>query len=142
LAQGVVLVQMKDHDLKVNWYPGDTSISCSEAVIRVALEKIKVESSDALKISSALGGGVGGFGEICGAVTGAILAIGLRYGRDNETQPKDEVRNITRELLQEFRDEFGYLRCNDLIIGLDKEGKRKKCHEIAEFVGDKALKLL
>ena len=133
---------MNENDLKVNWYPGDTSLSCSEAVIRVALKKLNMESSDALKISSALGGGVGGIGEICGAVTGEILAIGLRYGRDNETQPKDEVRNITKELLQEFRDEFGYLRCNDLIIGLDKEGKRSKCHEIAEFIGDKTLQRL
>jgi len=40
-------------------------------------QKIQLDSNEARKISSAFRGGITGFGEVCGIVTGGVLAIGL-----------------------------------------------------------------
>ena len=39
------------------------------------------------RIATPFGGGIGGRGEVCGAVTGAVMAIGLKHGREEPSQP-------------------------------------------------------
>jgi len=117
-------------------------MSCSETVFRIGLEKLQRDSEDARKISSAFGGGMAGLGEVCGAVTGAVLAIGLQYGRENETQSTEEVRRVTREFCLAFQQEYTYLRCSDLIFRLELDERRKKCREMVRFATDKLLEYL
>jgi C_GCAxxG_C_C family probable redox protein len=54
-----------------------------------------------------------GVGEVCGAVTGGVLAIGLLYGQDKMT-----VSNKTKEFVRRFSELNGAVRCVD-ILGLD-----------------------
>jgi C_GCAxxG_C_C family probable redox protein len=53
-------------------------------------------------------------GEVCGAVTGGVLAIGLLYGQDHP----DAVRLQTAEFVRGFAERKGAVRCIDL-IGFD-----------------------
>ena len=94
--------------------------SCSQAVLSVFAAEMGLDRETALKISQALGGGMAHLGEACGALTGAFLAISLKYGR---TRPDDlEARDRTyarmQELAARFKARFGALRCPDL-LGLD-----------------------
>jgi C_GCAxxG_C_C family probable redox protein len=72
------------------------------------------------RIASGLGGGVGRQGEVCGALTGGVLAVGLVHGRDRaqETEAKNAVHAKAGQFVQRFAEVNGALRCRDL-IGLD-----------------------
>ena len=94
--------------------------SCSQAVLAAVSEPLGLDREKALKISQPFGGGMASMGLTCGAVTGAMLAIGLKYGR---TQPEDEeakqkTYRLVRELLRRFQDRHGSIVCRDL-IGVD-----------------------
>ena len=50
-------------------------------------------------------------GEVCGAVSGAVLAIGLLYG---ETQPETATR-LTEAFMHRFKEKHGKVRCIDIV---------------------------
>lgn len=77
------------------------------------------------KIASGFGGGIGNTGYVCGAVVGAVMAIGLI--KDRGKSMEDWMKHA--ELIKEFRDRFekkmGAIDCRDL-TGADlttKEGQ-------------------
>jgi C_GCAxxG_C_C family probable redox protein len=94
--------------------------SCSQAVLAAVSESLGLDRERALKISQAFGGGMARMGLTCGAVTGAMLAIGLKHGR---TRPEDEAAKektygLVHEFLQRFQARHGSIVCREL-IGLD-----------------------
>lgn len=94
--------------------------SCSQAVAAAYCDQFGLERDTALKISSGLGGGIGRTGNICGAVTGAILILGLKYG---STNPKDKTAKYAaykkvQEFCEEFKTQAGSLICHEL-LGFD-----------------------
>ena len=70
-----------------------------------------------MKAGAALGAGMGRLGEVCGAVTGAMIVIGLKYGhteaKDKETKAKTYDR--ARDLGERFRALHGSLLCRELL---------------------------
>lgn len=95
----------------------DDGYSCSQAVFCPYADPAQISPQSALKLSDAMGGGMGGMAETCGAVTGAYLALGLKYGRTN---PQDDAAKLkTRTLIQEFTRKFkdlhGTLICKELL---------------------------
>ena len=90
----------------------------------------------ALRIAGAFGGGMARMGETCGAVTGALMAIGLKYGM---TQAKDEAaREKTYKLAQEFMTKFkarhDSLVCRELLgYDLSSPEGRKAAHDKGLF---------
>jgi len=94
--------------------------SCSQAVLAAVSEPLGLDRERALKISQPFGGGMASMGLTCGAVTGAMLAIGLKYGR---TRPEDEdakqkTYRLVHEFLRRFQDRNGSIVCREL-IGVD-----------------------
>lgn len=71
----------------------------------------------ALKVAGAFGGGMARMGETCGAVTGALMVIGLKYG--NTKTGDDGARERTYELVEEFVTRFksrhGSIVCRELL---------------------------
>lgn len=91
--------------------------SCSQAVLSAYADVFGLELDLALKISQPFGGGIAHRGEICGAVSGAFMAIGLKYGR---THPEDiPAREKTYEavthFIQQFKDRYGSILCKELL---------------------------
>jgi C_GCAxxG_C_C family probable redox protein len=93
---------------------------------------------------------MGRTGEVCGAVSGAILALGLRYGgrQKGDRASIDAVYERTRELIRKFRRKHGALLCRELLGGCDlstekghrafkERGLRKKtcCRCVATAAG-------
>jgi len=94
--------------------------SCSQAVLAAVSEPLGLEKEKALKIAQAFGGGMARMGLTCGAVTGAMLAIGLKHGR---TRPEDEeakerTYRLVHDLLRQFQARHGSIVCREL-IGVD-----------------------
>jgi C_GCAxxG_C_C family probable redox protein len=93
---------------------------CSQAVLLNYAEQFGLSSEIALKIATGFGGGVSRQGEICGAVTGAVMAIGLKFGQTNNEDEKG--KQITYYYVEEFIDQFktknGSINCK-VLTGLD-----------------------
>ncbi len=90
---------------------------CSQAVLSAYAGQFSMDRETALKVSAAFGGGMGRMGEICGAVTGAFMVIGLKYGRTAVTDTKSHEK--TNRLVKEFSDRFkslnGSIVCRELL---------------------------
>ncbi len=102
--------------------------SCSQAVFSAFSDNFGIDRNTALKISQPFGGGMAHLGEACGAVTGAFMLIGLKYGR---TKADDlEARDRTYAKMRQFADRFKALHCSiqcRCLLGLDlgtEEGMR------------------
>lgn len=89
-----------------------TGLCCSQAVFCAFAEDFGMDAEMAQKISAGLGGGVGRMREVCGAVTGATLALGLKYGPD-----KASVYPHVQELCARFKAECGSIVCRELLDG-------------------------
>ncbi|HPC99365.1 MAG TPA: C-GCAxxG-C-C family protein [Bacteroidales bacterium] len=95
--------------------------NCSQAVFTVFGTDFGLSENDCLKIGCAFGAGMGRQQFTCGAVTGALMAIGLRYGKalgDSENK-KQETYLKTREFFAEFNKIYGSTICRELLNGLD-----------------------
>jgi len=80
-------------------------------------------------LASGFGGGIGRKGSLCGAFTGAVMAIGMKMGR---TDPKDKeaiskIYKKCQEFWSQFEKELGSNLCYDIIgVHLDNEEERQK----------------
>lgn len=96
--------------------------------------------------ASAFGGGIARYQSVCGALTGAEIALGLYAGKvvDDPKKTGDTVRPLARALLEDFRKQFSAVECRNLIpYKLDdpqghedfkKSGvKQRQCHQYVRF---------
>jgi len=95
--------------------------NCSQSVFTVFGTDFGLSEEDCLKVSCAFGGGMGRCQYVCGAVTGALMALGLKYGKG--AGDPEEKKLITYAKTREFFDKFtglhGSLNCRELLHGLD-----------------------
>jgi C_GCAxxG_C_C family probable redox protein len=92
--------------------------NCAQAVLLVLYEHMNPEEKNPIipKIASGFGGGLGRCGNVCGALTGAIMAAGLKYGANEINQQKKlETYAKTQVLFNKFQKEHGSVMCRDLI---------------------------
>jgi C_GCAxxG_C_C family probable redox protein len=93
--------------------------SCSQSVLAAYAEELGLPLEIALRLAAPFGGGIGRLGEVCGAVSGALMALGLRYGSATpEPQGKDRAYCVAREFVARFEARQGAFRCRDL-LGVD-----------------------
>ncbi len=93
---------------------------CSEAVLKALSQALNVKSKIIPRIATGFGAGIGRHGEICGALSGAIMGLSLQFGRDHPTEtPEDKPPyEFSQTMMNLFIARFGHIRCNDL-LGLD-----------------------
>lgn len=92
---------------------------CSEAVLLALSESMGVESELIPRIATGFAAGVARTGNVCGALSGAIMGLGLRYGRDApETEPGRRPYWYSRRLAEAFEMAIGSVTCPG-VLGLD-----------------------
>jgi C_GCAxxG_C_C family probable redox protein len=95
----------------------NSGFNCAQSVLTSCCEEVGLDLETALKIAGAFGGGMGRLGEVCGAVSGAFMLIGLKYGKYQTGD--DQALEKTYALVQRFASEFqtlhGSLRCAELL---------------------------
>jgi C_GCAxxG_C_C family probable redox protein len=91
--------------------------NCSQAVLSAFAEELGLNRDAALRVAAGFGGGMGRMGATCGAVTGAIVALGLKYGatRSDDLAAKEKTHELVRELARRFQQQHGSLQCRELI---------------------------
>lgn len=91
--------------------------SCSQALLSIYGVEFGLDHETALKVSGAFGGGMGRMGETCGAVTGAFMVIGLKYGntRVDDRQAKEKTYSLVKEFVEKFKSRNGSIACRELL---------------------------
>lgn len=79
---------------------------------------IDVENDVIPQIASAFAGGIGNTGSVCGAVIGAVMAIGLKQGRGQTMEEVMSNLAVPREFRRRFEAEVGHIGCREL-TGVD-----------------------
>jgi C_GCAxxG_C_C family probable redox protein len=100
---------------ELNW-------GCSQVVMDTLQRNLKFGNQEVFMASTGFAGGIAGFRETCGALIGAIMAIGVVYGRkefkDGKVAHEDvgfmETRARANKLCDKFTKRFGSLRCADV----------------------------
>jgi C_GCAxxG_C_C family probable redox protein len=106
-----------------------SDFNCSQAVLSAFAPSLGIEKKYALKLTTGFGGGIAGSGELCGAVSGAYMAIGLKYGRSEpeDLNAKLKTLNFIAEFNKLFTERNGSLRCKDLLkADMSKSEGRQK----------------
>ena len=103
--------------------------NCAQSVFYGFYKDFSIDGNTALKIACGFGAGMGRKQEVCGAVTGGIMVIGLKHGRG-----ENDDREVTlsayakvRELMDRFSGKHGTFICRQLLPGCDmstEEGQK------------------
>jgi len=90
--------------------------NCPQTMLLAFQDKLTLPIDELLKLSSAFGGGMSRMREDCGAVTGAMMVIGLLYGfNEPEAKRKAELYEMGQEFMRTFEEKEGALLCRDLL---------------------------
>jgi C_GCAxxG_C_C family probable redox protein len=95
--------------------------NCSQSVLSTFGPEYGLSENECLKIATAFGGGMGRQQHICGAITGALMVLGLRYGKgsNDPEEKKSYTYRITKEFFDEFKRLNGSENCLELLDGLE-----------------------
>lgn len=106
-------------------------IDCSQIVMGYAAGKVGLDSDVALKISAVFGGGMW-CGRTCGCVSGALMALGMKYGysEPNSMEQKNMLLTKKAEFEQKFAAENKSVVCKE-ILGYDLS-KPEEMNQIME----------
>ena len=129
----------------VSCYHG--GLNCTQAVLAVYGKRYGLDREKALKIAGAFGSGMGR-GDTCGAVTGALMVIGLKHTKVKGVRfiSKERTAECAREFIALFQERNGSMVCRDLLEcdvstreGL-REARKKKHFKTrcAKYVRDAA----
>ncbi len=131
----------------ISSFRGD--FNCAQSILSSFATQYGLDRNTALRLSTGFGGGMTRLQNTCGAVSGAFMVIGLRYGMGimDDTEAKEKTYQIIREFSNRFQEIHGSIICKEL-LGCDintPEGKsyyerndffEKKCFQ---YVKDSAM---
>lgn len=91
--------------------------SCSQAILSTYGTQFGLNREIALKVAEAFGGGMCHMGETCGAVTGAFMVMGLKYGRTiaGDKQSQDKTTSLVNEFVNRFKSRNVSIVCKELL---------------------------
>lgn len=102
-----------------------SGLNCSQCVIGQMADRLGYDEDELYKMAAAFGGGMTR-GDTCGAVTGALMAIGMLYGGEG-AEANAKVHEKTAAFHKAFRERYGTTMCREM-LGYDfsKPGERDK----------------
>ncbi len=89
--------------------------NCCETVLLAFSELLGMESDIIPRIATPFGGGIHQRRHMCGALTGAIMAIGLRYGRSTPQGDREPVSERTGRIVEKFTEKYGSTNCIEVL---------------------------
>ena len=110
--------------------------NCTQAVLITYCGEFGLDRKTALQIACGLGAGMGRLQETCGAVTGAYLLIGLKYGKfkKEDEAAKEKTYALVREFAKLFKERNNSTNCREL-LGVDLiNGDKQKATEQVKTV--------
>ncbi|MBR5528605.1 MAG: C_GCAxxG_C_C family protein [Clostridia bacterium] len=122
--------------------------NCAQAVFTAFCDVMGLEEEAALRLSSSFGGGMGRMREVCGAVSGAFMVLGMLYGySDLDPESKKAHYALIRGAAEKFKEQNGSIICRELLSGAGVDSsaggepekrteayyKKRPCRELVEI---------
>ena len=128
---------MNKIDLAAQYH--EQGYGCAQAVLAAYSGEFGLEEGLALKLATGFGSGMGRMCEVCGALTGAFMVIGLKYGKEKTdgtrygTETETTYRRVA-DLASKFKEKNGSIYCRELIgHNLMDPAERAKVVEMGLF---------
>lgn len=120
--------------------------NCCQSVFAAFCNDTGMDFDMALKIASSFGGGMGRLREVCGAVTGMFMVVGMKYGYIDpaDNKAKSEHYRLVQDLAKQFEKENGSIICRELLgLSIKKDNpvpeernesyyRKRPCAELVE----------
>lgn len=99
----------------------ENHFNCSQSVFAAFAADLNLPEDTCLKIATPFGAGISRQQLTCGAVTGALMVLGMHFGKgcQDADEKKQETYNKTLEFVERFRGKNGSISCRDLLEGLN-----------------------
>lgn len=108
-------------------------LNCSQCVLSAWADELGYDESETLRMSACFGGGMFR-GDTCGAVTGALMALGLYFG-DGTPETDDIIHEKTHLFQEKFTERFGSTICRELLgVDLGKPGGKQQATESGKLI--------
>ena len=110
-----------------------SGFNCAQSVLCSCAPYTGMDDRDALAVSAGFGGGLR-CGEVCGAVSGGVMALSLccPFTESRDQAAKDKIAALAVAYTGAFREHFGTLRCEVL------KGDKSRCGEYINFAAQLA----
>jgi C_GCAxxG_C_C family probable redox protein len=97
-----------------------TNFNCAQSVLTPFREQFGLTEDHCLKISCAFGAGMGRQQHTCGAVTGALMVLGLHFGKGKTDDNAKKIHTYEKsvEFIMAFTEKHGSINCLELLDGL------------------------
>ena len=91
--------------------------NCAQSVVVAFSDLIGLDIQVSAKLASSFGGGMGRMREVCGAVSGMLMVLGLLYGYETPGDDVSKKAHYTRVqyLAGKFREEVGSIVCREIL---------------------------
>ena len=120
--------------------------ACSETVMKVIRDEFAPHiSDDVIAMASGFPGGIGGSGCTCGAVSGAVMALGMFFGRKKPKDPQAEtIQKLSKELHDWFTKEHKQVCCRFLTRGMEhgSEEHMRHCETLTGKVAEETARII
>ncbi len=114
--------------------------NCAECVLEAVLATIDTGlPKDVLRVATGFGGGVGLFGDTCGAITGAVIAVGTVHGRSDLPQGEDRKDTAKMAAKQLYGNPGLYRLFNQIPNRIKEKYQDTLCRNICEQWKDRWL---
>ena len=131
---------------KAYFYEG---YNCAQSIVLTFADAMGIAPETALRLSSSFGGGMGRLREVCGAVSGMFMVIGVLCGYDDPKDPaaKSEHYHRIQALASRFAADHGSIVCRNLLGGAPDSSptpsarteayyKKRPCPELIAYAAD------
>ncbi|NPV67410.1 MAG: C_GCAxxG_C_C family protein [Anaerolineae bacterium] len=105
---------MTDHPAEQGRQAFQSGLYCAESVLLAIARSQGIESPLIPRIATGFCSGIANTRGMCGALSGAIMGLGLLLGRDTPAQSVEPVYAAVQQVLERFQAEFGSTGCYEL----------------------------
>lgn len=108
----------------------ENGYNCAQSVLMAYAGHYGLDELTTMKIATSFGGGMGRMREVCGAVSGMLMVVGLEYPYTDTTDKQSKNRNyqVVQDCMNEFKSKMGSYICADL-LSLKREAQLPESSE-------------
>ena len=94
-----------------------TNYNCAQSIVKTFASETGISEKEIIHLAFPFGGGLGRQGYVCGALCGASIILGAKYGKmlQGKETYREKLYGLTQELLEQFRKKHGTILCRELI---------------------------
>jgi C_GCAxxG_C_C family probable redox protein len=123
---------MEEQKIKETVYKNySNGFHCAEAIVNTIQELFPMVNKSSCKVASGFCGGIGKCKQdVCGALSGGVIALGCIYGREKGGEDINKLVFLSSELRQFFIDEFKSTVCKNVIENIENSNEYKICQDV------------